>query len=693
MIMKKKIGEISGVWSYPVKSMAGHEVSCASYNKLGMIGDRGWSLRDRFLDEIVGAKRLGNIMQLRAEYCTEAKHQNDIPAVRIFFPDGSSITSENPEAQPLISAYLGRQVELRQLEDNKKYYQKHSMQPNLAALRHELGMLPNDNMENLGSFPLSMLVKLGKYVTPPFTHYDDYPIHFLTSATLAWLQQNNPEAQIDIRRFRPNFLVDTLSQAPGFVEKQWSGGYLEIGSAVIKVECPTIRCSMPSQAQPELKKDNKVATAIRLTAKQFVGSYGTVIEEGDILVGDSVRYRPVSKLVRATARLQKNVRKSLLTTALAVLEKKPKEQLTASVEDKLLKQGFTRFKVFKTVCESQTVTSFYLTPQSGAELIPYLSGQHIMLALNIPNENMPVVRAYSLSLGSSQSNSYRISVKREKAPENCHPNAAGKASNYLHDQIHKNDPIYVKGPAGQFYLPPKALLSPQITNNKSVALISMGIGITPMFSMLEQAIQNKYDQKFYFIHGTQGKSSHLFKDQLNVYAEIENVKMHTSYSQPNVTDILGIDYHDHSRINIELIREIIPSLDTSFYLCGTQTFMREIYAGLIDWGVNKDDIHYEYFKKAKPLEITQSKALSYDVFFKRSDVKAIWSSGSGSLLDLAEECGISPEYGCRYGACEACSANLISGQVDHDENVAQLKTSNSILLCSARPSSDIEIEL
>jgi ferredoxin-NADP reductase/MOSC domain-containing protein YiiM len=538
-----------------------------------------------------------------------------------------------------------------------------------------------------------MVAKLGKYVTPPFTHYDAYPIHFLTSATLGWLQQNNPDAQIDVRRFRPNFLIDTLTQPLGFVEKQWVGGYLEIGSVVIKVECPAIRCSMPAQAQPELRKDSKVANAIRLTAKQFVGSYATVIEGGDIFEGDAIKYRSASKFAKVTANLQKNVRQSVLATALSVLDKKQKKQLATPVKNNTLNQGFTQFKVHKKIRESENVTSFYLTPQSNTQVLPYLAGQHIMLALNIPGENVPVMRAYSLSQDSHEGNSYRISVKRETGPENCDPSAAGKASNYLHDQVHDNDSIHVKGPAGQFYLPPKELISATITKNKPVALISMGIGITPMFTMLENAIQSKHNQKLYFIHGTQNKSSHLFKNKLKVYEKIVNVKMHTAYSQPNATDVWGVDYHDHGRISIDLIRKIIPNRDTHFYLCGTEIFMQGIYDGLIDWGVNKDNIHYESFKKSKPLGVIEDTGLSYDVLFKRSNIKSSWSPASGSLLDLAEECGITPEYGCRYGACEACSASLISGQVDHDDNIAELKTERSILLCSARPSSDIEIDL
>ncbi|MBL4866996.1 MAG: MOSC N-terminal beta barrel domain-containing protein, partial [Pseudomonadales bacterium] len=238
--MKTKIGEIKEIWRYPVKSMAGSTVTVGSYDKLGMIGDRGWTLKDRLLDEILSAKRVAKIMQLEAAYASEPKGKGDIPAVIIRFPDGSEISSDHPAANPYISAFLIKAVKLSRLQKQKKHYRKHSAQSNPAAVRRILGMKPDDDMGGLASIPVSLLPLKKTYVTPPFTHYDIYPLHLLTSSTLNRLQKSNPDAQIDVRRFRPSFLIDTLTDSDIFLENSWSGGYLEIGSTVIKVEFPTL---------------------------------------------------------------------------------------------------------------------------------------------------------------------------------------------------------------------------------------------------------------------------------------------------------------------------------------------------------------------------------------------------------------------------------------------------------------------
>ena len=155
--MKTKIGEIKEIWRYPVKSMGGGTVTAASYDKLGMIGDRGWTLKDRLIDEILSAKRVAKIMQLEAAYASEPKGKRDIPEVIIRFPDGNEISSDHPAANPYISAFLIKAVKLSRLQKQKKHYRKHSTQSNPAAVRRILGMKPNDDMGGLASIPVSLL--------------------------------------------------------------------------------------------------------------------------------------------------------------------------------------------------------------------------------------------------------------------------------------------------------------------------------------------------------------------------------------------------------------------------------------------------------------------------------------------------------------------------------------------------------
>ncbi|MBL4865569.1 MAG: iron-sulfur cluster-binding domain-containing protein, partial [Pseudomonadales bacterium] len=315
--------------------------------------------------------------------------------------------------------------------------------------------------------------------------------------------------------------------------------------------------------------------------------------------------------------------------------------------------------------------------------------------------------SYSLSSGDIEEGCYRISVKRETAPDHSTDASAdeqvcdGLASNFLLDHVEEGHQVFVKGPLGQFFLPPNS--------TDPIALISMGIGITPLYSILEHAVNQKLDNTIYFIHGTKNSSTQLFREKL---AQLKlgthpNITMHIAHSQANKVYQDPEDYQENpesyqqnpedyqieGRLKPQNIMDIVKTPSVQFYLCGTHAFMETMYEGLLKWGVDEKNIHYEYFVKSKPLGRQAQNDVAHEVHFTRSNMKAIWSPTSGSLLDLAEENGISVPFGCRYGVCEACSVKLTKGAVEEDENIAELNTRDAILLCSTRPSSDLELDL
>jgi nitric oxide dioxygenase len=185
-----------------------------------------------------------------------------------------------------------------------------------------------------------------------------------------------------------------------------------------------------------------------------------------------------------------------------------------------------------------------------------------------------VFRNYSLSCNPNRKY-YRISVKRE---EN------GLVSNYLHDVIDKGNKIKVNPPYGQLYLN---------ETDKPAVLISGGVGITPMISILQKAADQKLSRQIYFLHGTPNRNTHAFKkDVTALTADHANFKHRFFYSRNSVTsaDTQG------GRININSIKEIVGhNKDAEFYLCGPAQMMKEIYRGLSNWGVTSNNILYEYF--------------------------------------------------------------------------------------------------
>jgi len=91
-----------------------------------------------------------------------------------------------------------------------------------------------------------------------------------------------------VRRFRPNFLIETAAGIEGLVESEWAGKTLRIGSVELKCEIPTMRCGMTMQAQRVLPKDPTVLRSIVKDARQSMGIYASVISPGTVKAGDTV---------------------------------------------------------------------------------------------------------------------------------------------------------------------------------------------------------------------------------------------------------------------------------------------------------------------------------------------------------------------------------------------------------------------
>jgi uncharacterized protein YcbX len=151
------------------------------------------------------------------------------------------------------------------------------------------GLEPEDPLPDLSGVP----PVAWEFYTPPGTYFDLFPIHVLTTSTLQLMSQLNPAANWDVRRFRPNVLVDTGSTT-GVTENDWAGRTIHIGDLVVKGELPTIRCAMPTHAQADLPRDPSVLRTIVRKANQSLGLYASVIEAGSVATGDPVELVPRS---------------------------------------------------------------------------------------------------------------------------------------------------------------------------------------------------------------------------------------------------------------------------------------------------------------------------------------------------------------------------------------------------------------
>ena len=235
-----QIGTVKQIWRYAVKSMAGEQLESCTVGTLGIPADRGWAIRDEKTGELATGSRLPLLMQCEARY-RESPRNGSIPHVVMRFPNGVELASDVSDVNVRLSELLGKSVALS------------SLQPARA---------------------------------PHVTHFDAYPIHVLTTASLQAMKQLNTAAMWDVRRFRPNFLIETEDRVKGLVEFDWS--VVRLGGVELKCEIRTERCAMATNAQKEIPKDPSILRSLVEASEQNLGVYASVVKAGEVRVGDVV---------------------------------------------------------------------------------------------------------------------------------------------------------------------------------------------------------------------------------------------------------------------------------------------------------------------------------------------------------------------------------------------------------------------
>jgi len=282
------VGTVRELWRYPVKSMTGESLPACTVGPAGIAGDRGWAVRDEQAKEIRGAKKLPGLLRCTARYRTEPS-DDAVPAVDITMPDGGRTASDDPEVEARLSALLGRPVTLwpRQPAEDLAHYRRGA--PDHADLEQELrqifGREADEPLPDLSAIP----PELFEFAAPRGTYFDVFPFHLVTTASLATLAGRTSTSRFDVRRFRPNVLVETASGTTGLVEAGWGGGRrIRIGGVELSTEIPTARCVMVTLPQGELPHDPRVLRTVVREAEQCVGLYASIARAGRIAVGDPV---------------------------------------------------------------------------------------------------------------------------------------------------------------------------------------------------------------------------------------------------------------------------------------------------------------------------------------------------------------------------------------------------------------------
>ncbi len=283
-----RVGTVSEIWRYPVKSMQGERLDDVAVHASGVLGDRVWAVRDEAKQAIVGAKRIAGLLGCGASFCAPPS-SGVVPHVEVVLPNGDAVRSDDSSISEKLSKALGREITLWPLQpkddlDHYKLAAFDNPEDVEGEVRSLLGLEVGEPTPDLSDYAEAF-----RYATPPGTYFDAFPILVLTSSSLETLQGSTPDAQVDVRRFRPNLLVETA--ASGFTEQDWIGKKLHVGPVVLDIALHCVRCVMTTVAQPGLPKEPRIMRSLVREAEQNLGVYASVAAEGRVSVGDAVEVR------------------------------------------------------------------------------------------------------------------------------------------------------------------------------------------------------------------------------------------------------------------------------------------------------------------------------------------------------------------------------------------------------------------
>lgn len=316
------VGTVAGLWRYPVKSMGGEELTSTSLDVRALHADRMWAVRDLELGAVTSARRLPVLLGCTARFVAEPPPgvgPGDVADVVVTFPDGTEVTSaDRDRVDAQLSELAGTPLALVPLPPSSDKAAYKGAYLSKREIRHQWALDDDEPLPDFSMFPLRKLAELAVYATPVGSFADAYAVHVVTTSGLRAMAAHGGD--FDVRRFRPNVLVDT--EGDGFPERGWIGGALRAGSARLAVEIPTVRCSVPMREQPGLPADPAVSRAVAKHADRCFGVYADVAAPGTVAVGDLVHHEPPAEAGAVSAslgRLAERVRRNTIRAGQRIL--------------------------------------------------------------------------------------------------------------------------------------------------------------------------------------------------------------------------------------------------------------------------------------------------------------------------------------------------------------------------------------
>jgi ferredoxin-NADP reductase/MOSC domain-containing protein YiiM len=348
--------------------------------------------------------------------------------------------------------------------------------------------------------------------------------------------------------------------------------------------------------------------------------------------------------------------------------------------------GFRELRVDQVVPESATVSSIYLAAADGTALPTPRAGQYLTLRVTGAGQPAPV-RSYSLS-SAPDARAYRISVKHEPH---------GAASTYLNRDLRPEAVLDVAAPRGDFVLDDGA---------GPVLLISAGIGVTPVLSMLHDLAARRSEREVWWIHGARGPHEHPFAAEAHtLLAALPRAREHIFYSAATPPE----RHHDHAapgRLSKDQLTGLGLPARASAYVCGPASFMTDMRQALTAIGVDPAGVHTELFGALPPTNpglVGQTRRPPHQppgppgtgpqVTFARSGITTSFTASARSVLELADACDVPTRWSCRTGVCYTCVTPLLSGDITYSPDPLEPPADGEALICCAQPATDIVLDM
>jgi len=505
-------------------------------------------------------------------------------------------------------------------------------------------------------------------------------------------------------QFGENFTVDGLGD-----DEVCIGDRYQIGSALFEVTQPRVTCYRVG-----IRLDEPRMPALLVTHGR-PGFYLRVLDEGEVAPGDAITKVASSQeqvTVRALNALlyvdpqpdPDELRRALRIPALSLGWQDSMRALleahdshaggNAGLVPPALQPAWAGFRSLRVVAkraETVDIVSLELDSADGVPLPGAAPGQFVTVQLHPLGDASPLVRSYSLS-GAPEASTYRISVKVE-------PN--GAAGHLVRDRVDVGDRIDVAAPRGRF------VLDPQPPSARSVALLSAGVGVTPVLAMLHALSAASATRDVWWVHGARNREEHAFAEEADeLLASLPHAHRFVCYSAPSTHDIRGVDYDAAGRVTADAIAAAGAPLASDFFLCGPIGFMDSMQAGLAALGVAPADVHTELFgaegaitpgivsgPARQPHAPEGPAGAGALVAFVRSSLQVRWDDRFPSLLEFAEACDVPVRWSCRTGVCHTCETGLLDGRVAYDPEPLEAPAIGSVLLCCSRPEGDLTLDL